>query len=103
MASTGSIVVSRDKAPWRDRGRKYKLLVDGTVVGRLTQGDTVTHQVEPGPHSVQVKIDWARSPEIQCSVASGQSAQLVCGPGGSSMRVDALFHPGKYVRLEQIG
>ena len=103
MAVVGSIVVSRDTAAWRDRARKYKLLVDGSVVGRLGQGETFAYAVQPGTHSVQMKIDWASSPKVDCSVEVDRTVQFVCGPGGPALSVTALlslFRPGSYVRLE---
>jgi hypothetical protein len=101
MAPVGSIVVSRDMAAWRDRARKYKLLVDGSVVGRLAQGEVFTHPVEPGVHSVQMKIDWGSSPKVECSVKADRSVHLVCGPAGRAFSGDILFRPGRYVRLEE--
>lgn len=103
MASTGSIVVTRDKAPWRDQARKHKLLIDDSVVGRLAQGESFTQAVHPGTQSVQMNIDWASSPKIHCSVEAGRAVQLVCCPGGPAFSVWTLlrlFRPGSYVRLE---
>jgi hypothetical protein len=103
MPSTGSIVVTRDRAPWRDRARKYKVLIDHSVVGRLAQGETLAYALQPGKHSVQIKIDWLSSPKIDCSVEVDQAVHLVCGPGGpafSGKAVLSLVRPGRYVRLE---
>jgi hypothetical protein len=102
MASAGSIVVTRDTAPWRDRARGYKLLIDGSVVSRLAQGETFTCPVEPGTHSVQMKIDWASSPRIDCLVEADKSVHLIA-PGGSAFSAAALLmvlRPGSHVRLE---
>jgi len=103
MDADGSIVVSRDTGSWRDRGRKYKLLIDGSIVGRLARGESLTLPVQPGVHSVQMKIDWGSSPKMECSVEADQSISFVCGPGGPAHSPDILFRPGRYVRLVEKG
>ena len=46
-------------------------------VGRLGDGESLTHEVQPGPHTVQAKIDWCGSRVLDIEVPdSGSSVNL---------------------------
>lgn len=55
-----TLTASRDSG-WADRLRKYRVLVDGTEVGRLADGESLQHELQTGRHTVQAKIDWCGS------------------------------------------
>ena len=65
----------------RDLLRAYTVLVDGASVGKVRRGESVETAVEPGAHTVQVKIDWEGSGEWGVTLASGEAAEFVCKPG----------------------
>ena len=83
------IKVTREHAPWRDRARGYKVLIDGRQAGSLRQGDAATYTVEPGNHTVQMKIDWCTSRRLPVEVPADGTAQVTCRPGHNSWT--ALF------------
>ena len=71
------LTVSRDSG-YADRIRKYRVLVDGTEVGRLGDGESLTVEVQPGPHTVQAKIDWCGSRVLDLAVSDSGCAVKLC-------------------------
>jgi hypothetical protein len=56
--------------------RGLRVLVDGKEAGRVYVGGRVEFQMEPGPHSVQVAMDWCYSPARKVSVRAGEVVEL---------------------------
>jgi len=65
-------------------------------------GQSETFSVEPGSHSVRLKLDWTRSETVNVTVLEGSVVNLKCGPRGGSFTLlpDVLLRPGSYLRLE---
>lgn len=86
VASGEAIVrLKRKPARLRDRVRSYRVLIDGTLVGRIRDGETADFAVRAGRHDVRVKLDWTRSQVLPLDVPPGGIAQVDCGPAGSAM------------------
>ena len=62
-----TIRVIRPPTKYRDRARKYELLVDGSSLAKIGHGETVDLSVGEGRHAVQAKIDWATTPAVERS------------------------------------
>ncbi len=77
-----SIIVRRSGS-FRDALRKYKVLVDGEVVGKVGRNKQIDVEVSPGQHEVQMKIDWSRSEPVTVDTSTGD-VRLVCGPPASA-------------------
>lgn len=61
--------------------RSYTVVIDGHKVGRLRLGQSELFSVDPGRHSVQVKIDRFASPAVEVEVHEGSTLEMVCaGP-----------------------
>lgn len=99
---SATIVIRRDHIRWRDKLRAYKILVDGRPVGSVRRGGTREITVPPGPHTVQLRIDWCTSPAVDVNVDTGRRAVLECGPGGKAPDMLAAITAGRdrYIRLE---
>ena len=97
-----TIKVTREHAPWRDRARSYKVLIDGRQVGMLRQDDAATYTVEPGTHTVQMKIDWCTSRKLSVDVPNDGTTEVTCRPGHSSWTAlyDCIFRSGSYIDIE---
>src|SRR5271170_1947937 len=63
-----SLIIARDTG-YADRIRKYKVVVDGIVVGRIANGETQEFPVTPGRHQLRMKIDWCGSKPLEFSVS----------------------------------
>ncbi|MYN00971.1 hypothetical protein GTP41_02560 [Pseudoduganella sp. DS3] len=74
------LIIQRSAALWQDRARKYQVLLDGKFVADIGHGQEVRIALQPGRHSVQMKIDWCTSPALQFDCAAGQAAAFMCGP-----------------------
>lgn len=77
------IVVSREKSSLQDVFRDYTILLDGKEVARVANGAETEIDVEPGKHTVQMKIDWCRSLALDVDVDAGKTVTLLCGPNFS--------------------
>jgi hypothetical protein len=74
------IVIERDGHAQRDRFRRYKIMVDGRRAGSIRRGGRREIPVPPGPHVVQLRIDWCSSPALQVDIPDGQQVVLRCAP-----------------------
>ena len=98
MEST--IRVTREPRGWRDRLRAYSVVVDSQEAGKLRRGQTLELPVAPGAHSVQIAIDWARSPAVDVDLFPGETVDLRCAPNTAQPAlVGITTGRGKYVRL----
>jgi hypothetical protein len=77
--------VTRKHSRWRDRGRAYRVLIDGLEVGKLRHGRSEEFDVRPGKHGIRLKIDWMGSDELPVNVHAGQTAAFVCEPNGRAI------------------
>jgi hypothetical protein len=95
----GSVQVSRVKA-FQDRLRSYQVLVDGLEVGKVKHGGTWRMDMPIGAHTVQLKIDWKRSPSVAIDVQPGATVALECGHvGGVVEAIPQLLNPDRETYL----
>ena len=95
------LVVHRAAVPWRDRLRSYTVVVDGVRVGHVRDAETRAFEVAEGRHTVEFRIDWARSKPVFVDVGHG-GARIECRPTYSSFEVWAALPPWSrdYVRAQ---
>jgi len=100
-ATTASLQIRRLPTKWRDRAGKYKIMVDGTEVGRLASGGAMVVDVAAGPHTVQARMGaFYGSAAVSVHVADGQQATLAADIGGPpDTAVSDLFHPSSWILL----
>jgi len=77
------IVVRREKSNLQDIIRDYTILLNGKEVARVANGAETEFSVEPGKHTVQLKIDWCKSLALDVHVETGKTETLLCGPNSS--------------------
>lgn len=65
--------------------RTYKVYVDGHHVGRVWRNRSTAVRVAPGLHRVQLRIDWAFSPELEVLITEGAQVTLLCRPAGGPL------------------
>ena len=85
MTVAGTIRIER-RGTVRDLMRAYRIVVDGTEVGRVRRGETLDVAVTPGRHVVAARIDWTGSPDVEVTVAPGGTTRLVCEAEGALWR-----------------
>jgi hypothetical protein len=100
-AATSVIRLHREAAPWRDRLRRYRVLIDREKVGLIGEDETHEFPVVPGEHRIRLRCDFYGSPEKTVSLGPGEVAELVCRPGGSALAgLFALLRPHHYIAVE---
>jgi hypothetical protein len=92
--------VTRESRGRRDRLRAYSILVDSHEVAKIRPAESLDLPVAGGVHSVQIAIDWARSPALSVEVAPGAAVHLRCAPNTAQPALLGItLGRGKYVRL----
>lgn len=71
-----TLTVRRETA-WRDRLRRYRILLDGVEVGQLLPGEVLTLHPEPGPHELRARIDWCGSQPLLVTIGDGAVVVVV--------------------------
>lgn len=99
MTQFGTIVVTRRRDP-SYAARAFKVKIDGVVAAKVRNGKTAEFQVSPGPHQVQVAVDWNRSPAVSVEVAADAHTRLATGVGDP---VKAFVNPRNYLDLRLVG
>lgn len=90
LPDSGEIVLHRSKS-YRDRLRKYNVLVDGEQIGHISAGEVKTFPLPPGDHTVELRIDWKGSPVLNVSITPGEKLHFACGGKGASSALLDLF------------
>ena len=97
------IQFTRESA-YSDALRAYQVEIDGVVVGEIANGTTKSFAVEPGKHTVRVKIAWTSSRKLTFKVDKDQGVHFTCrsamvGPRAWLSILYMLFLPHKYIDL----
>ena len=78
MNNESHIRIQRRKS-FCDVLRSYKVTLDGVDTTTLRNGETVTLQLTPGRHRLELNIDWCGSEEIQFDAEPGECVAFNCG------------------------
>jgi hypothetical protein len=101
MSDSQAVLEIARTSQWANRLRRYSILVDGSEVGTVRNGETVKIPVDPGQRIVQVKLDWCRSESLTVAVKPGQSCVLEVGCISKSWHaleaLTAIFSPHRYL------
>ncbi len=84
---------------WQDKLRAYAIVIDGKSIGEIKDGSEVEVPVSPGIHTIQLRIDWCKSPELEVHVSEGGMEIVDCGPNGKPLLalLYISFFRGKYI------
>jgi hypothetical protein len=75
-----AIEICRPEARRMDRGRKYKVRIDGQDVGSVKARSTDRFPVTSGEHTVSLHYDWVSSPPLHVHLDRGQTLRLEAQP-----------------------
>jgi hypothetical protein len=73
-----TVRIVRGIADRADVRRQYRVLIDGAEVGRVGDGQSVEFDVQPGDHTIRLKIDTTGSPELSFSAGEGDTVSFSC-------------------------
>lgn len=77
---------------WADRYRKYKVILNGEKIGTIGAKETFEHQLDPGRHTLYLKIDWCRSKKIEFEIQSNEILRFKCGGLSDSKLLATLWY-----------
>lgn len=88
------------------RQAAFWVYIDGELAGIAPLGDRLTVPVDPGPHTVRVRLWWYRSPRIEVELKPGEvarfSADLPRKPLPRQIML-GLFWPFRVMSLKKTG
>lgn len=88
-----------------DRLRAYRVELDGKNIGQIKDGEVKSFEVEPGKHSLKLKVDWARSNLVTFEVEKSEDVEFTCRSSLAGREwmasIYAIFLPHKYIELER--
>jgi hypothetical protein len=102
--NTATLRLSRETG--QGEWRSYKVMVDGSVVSRIKQGQTIEVSVSPGRHHLRLKVDWAGSPELAVETGAGQRADFVCQSAAATPGIEfynSFFRRSRFLDLRPLG
>lgn len=100
-----TIKIKRDSG-YADRLRAYKVVLNGEVIGKITNGQTVEFDIPKGIHKLQLKIDWCRSNIVEFEMKN-KTIEFECGSNLRGAKIFLalfyiLFLSNKYIWLKKI-
>ena len=100
----GRLTVERVRRGWQEVGlaRSYRVMLDGTVVGRVGRRTPLTVELAPGHHELHLRIDWMRSRSVQFDAGDGEEVRVRCWPNTNALTrlSSAVLRPGDHIAVE---
>lgn len=81
---------------YSDKLRRYKIIVDGQLVGHISNGEEKILELSDSAHSIYLKIDWCTSPVIQIGPEKSEH-KLTCHNSFSGWKMFFLPLPLYYI------
>jgi hypothetical protein len=94
------ITVTRP-AELADKTRAYKVLLDGTQIGDIRQGESKPFEVPQGAHTLQLKVDWCTSKPLHFDLTD-EPLTFECGSNAGKSALAAFFKSKDYIWLRQV-
>lgn len=106
LPTMGILRIVRTSA-YADKLRAYKILVDGTTVGEISEEQTLDFPVNACEHEVTVQLGWCSSNTIRFLAVPGKTVSLEAasnlqGQGGLQSLVTAVLHRSEYLILKKL-
>ncbi len=93
---------------YANRVRDINVLVNGEVIGVISNGETKIFDIPEGDNQVQVKIDWCTSKPISFNIGENETKRLTMSsfakhnPLGTLAAIYYItFASNKYLQLEE--
>lgn len=91
--------IVRASVPWRDRLRRYQIVVDGTSLGSVADGQAEELAVPAGRHHVRMAISWTGSDELPIEIAEGCTTTVYCSAKSAITALVDLFGRSRWVDI----
>lgn len=77
----GVIKIQRAGGFWKDRIRNYRIFLDGSPAGKISEYAILRLGVPAGTHTVRFKCDFLASQPLEVPVQAGKEVGVVCAAG----------------------
>ncbi len=67
----GKLILNRN-SEWNNKGRNFRLFIDGTEIGKIADGETQEFELESGKYQFYAKIDWCKSKTIDFKLSENE-------------------------------
>ena len=96
----------RRYSAWQDKIRKYKIVLDGNTLGKISDGETLEFQISNGKHELILKIDWCRSQKLTFD-KKDDDVEFECGSNLQGLKIFlgilyVTLKYNEYISLKQI-
>ena len=83
--------------------RRYRIEVDGNIVGNIGRDENQAVSVATGSHRLRLRIDWCSSNTLDVKVSDGDTRWLNCGNNAGLFLapVFAIFFRSRYLWLAE--
>jgi hypothetical protein len=58
--------------------RKFQVLIDGTPIDKIANGESMCLTMAPGRHELRLKLDWCGSHPVIVDLGPREQAEFVC-------------------------
>ena len=90
IGDASTIKLSRSYSHY-ERLRTYHVLIDEKECGVVYSEESETFQIEPGPHTMRVKIDFFKTKPLFFSLNKGERKEFLCGSSFDGPKVWLLI------------
>ena len=96
-----SKLILKRRPAWGDKFRAYRIVFDGIEVGSIKESETWSHDCVLGTHTLELKIDWCRSPKATFEMVSENSVlEFECKNNVKPLlTIFYLFKPTSWIAL----
>ena len=104
---TKSTISIKRESVFADKLRNYRVVLDGVIIGDIADGEKKNFDIDPGTHTLRMKIDWAGSNRVTFDASKNKTIHFKCAGNivGSKRLlaiVYALFLFNRWVELKRI-
>ena len=96
--ATARVTLKRRQWPAGDFFRRYKIVIDGSIVGMIKRRETKSFELPPGRHEIHLAIDFCRSRKLYLDLEPGKEVHLVC-----KARAPYTGWPNDYPLIDVVG
>lgn len=91
---------------YMDRLRSYKVIIDGNLYAEIKSGETKHIDLNPGEHTIYLKIDWCRSNIVNFKVLENDTVEFNCGNSAQGWKswfviFYVIFLKNKYLWIKE--
>jgi hypothetical protein len=82
--------------------RKYKVFINGAKVKEISSGETWHIPLDPGKHTICLKIDWCKTKSFLFEKIEAANTELVCGASYNDWKANfmAFLKPSKWLYVK---